>query len=150
MKRCYTCKTDKDKSEFNKNKGRKDGLNSICKECSRERSKRYYRENKEYHKKVTTARKKIQIEKSRKYVYSYLCKNPCVDCGENDPIVLEFDHMRDKHKNLSRMIVDGNSIDSIKKEIEKCEVRCANCHRRKTAKDQGWYMLDLRAPVVPS
>jgi len=150
MKRCYTCKTDKDKSEFNKNKVRKDGLNSICKECSRERSKRYYRENKEYHKKAVSTRKNIQIEKSRKYVYSYLCKNPCVDCGENDPIVLEFDHMRDKHKNLSRMIADGNSTDSIKKEIEKCEVRCANCHRRKTAKDQGWYMLDLRAPVVPS
>ena len=143
MKRCYTCKTDKDKSEFNKNRGRKDGLNSICKECSRERSKRYYRENKEHHKKVTTARKKIHIEKSRKYVYSYLCNNSCVDCGENDPIVLEFDHMRDKHKNLSRMVSDGNSIDSIKKEIEKCEVRCANCHRRKTATDQGWYILDL-------
>lgn len=26
----------------------------------------------------------------------------------------------------------------LKTEIEKCEVRCANCHRRKTARDLGW------------
>lgn len=56
----------------------------------------------------------------------------CTDCGENNPIVLDFDHIRDKKYNISRMIHDGFSWSSIKKEIEKCQVVCANCHRIRT------------------
>lgn len=62
-----------------------------------------------------------------------------MDCGENDPVVLEFDHISDKIDSVSRMICDSYSLDSLEKEIAKCEVRCANCHRRKTAKQLGWY-----------
>jgi hypothetical protein len=56
----------------------------------------------------------------------------CVDCGESNHIVLDFDHIRDKKYNVSRMIHDGFSWAAIKKEIEKCEVVCANCHRIRT------------------
>ena len=56
----------------------------------------------------------------------------CVDCGERNPIVLDFDHLKDKKYNISRMIHDGHSWASIKKEIKKCEVVCANCHRIRT------------------
>jgi hypothetical protein len=58
--------------------------------------------------------------------------NGCADCGENNPIVLDFDHLKDKKYNISRMIHDGFSWRSIKKEIEKCQVVCANCHRIRT------------------
>lgn len=56
----------------------------------------------------------------------------CADCGENNHIVLDFDHLRDKKYNISRMVHDGFSVKAIKKEIEKCEVVCANCHRIRT------------------
>jgi hypothetical protein len=61
------------------------------------------------------------------------------DCGEKNPVVLEFDHIQDKKCDISRMLANGLSIKTIKAEISKCEVRCANCHRRKTAKDYNWY-----------
>lgn len=56
----------------------------------------------------------------------------CVDCGINNHIVLDFDHLRDKKYNVSRMIHDGFSWKAIMKEVEKCEVVCANCHRMRT------------------
>ena len=56
----------------------------------------------------------------------------CMDCGETNPIVLDFDHLHDKKYNISRMIHDGFSWKAIKKEIEKCEIVCANCHRIRT------------------
>jgi hypothetical protein len=46
--------------------------------------------------------------------------------------MLDFDHLRDKKYNVSRMIHDGFSWKAIQKEIEKCEVVCANCHRLRT------------------
>ena len=76
-------------------------------------------------------------ERNSKYIRSYLENNCCVDCGEKDPIVLEFDHKGDKRYNISDMTTF--SIEILQEEIDKCEIRCANCHRRKTAKQLGWY-----------
>ena len=56
----------------------------------------------------------------------------CIDCGEKNHIVLDFDHLSNKKYNISRMIHDGFSWKAIAKEIEKCEVVCANCHRIRT------------------
>lgn len=71
---------------------------------------------------------------------AYLSAHPCVDCGESDPVVLEFDHVRgEKCHNIGHMLADGKSWTRISGEIEKCEVRCANCHKRVTAKTFGWY-----------
>ena len=64
--------------------------------------------------------------------------HPCVDCGESDIVVLEFDHLRDKTANVSYLISTGE-IPRIKEEIAKCEVVCANCHRRRTSERGGWY-----------
>ena len=61
----------------------------------------------------------------------------CIDCGESDPIVLDFDHQLDKKFCISRY--RGHGIKALEGEIAKCVVRCSNCHRRKTAKDFGWY-----------
>ena len=59
-------------------------------------------------------------------------KSGCLDCGEKNHIVLDFDHLTNKKYNISRMIHDGFSWAAIKKEIAKCEVVCANCHRIRT------------------
>jgi hypothetical protein len=37
------------------------------------------------------------------------------------------------------MVAQGFLVDKIKFEIEKCEVRCSNCHKIKTVKQQLWY-----------
>lgn len=74
------------------------------------------------------------------FIFQYLKEHPCIDCGENDPIVLDFDHVKDKKvNNVSTMAHDLRPLDIIKDEISKCEIRCSNCHRKKTAKEQNWY-----------
>ncbi len=140
-KYCVRCETVKFKTEFNSHKGKKDGLNSYCKECNKIISKGYYNNNKSYHiKKINERTKKIIKENQRK-IFSYFLENPCIDCGESNPIVLEFDHRDNvvKFKEISRMIGDGYSWKKIEEEIEKCDVRCANCHRIRTAEQFGWY-----------
>lgn len=79
--------------------------------------------------------KKYHI-RNQKFIWQYLCKHPCIDCGEKDPIVLDFDHVRGKKKwNVSRMGSTWTySLQKIAEEIAKCDVRCANCHRRVTYK----------------
>ncbi len=74
----------------------------------------------------------------RCYIDDYLATHHCVDCGESDPVVLEFDHDRTKPKafNIGEAPAKGISIKTLSSEIEKCEVRCANCHRRKTYAEQ--------------
>jgi hypothetical protein len=54
-------------------------------------------------------------------------------------MVLDFDHLRDKKLEVSTLARRGARIATIAAEIAKCQVRCANCHRRKTAKERGWY-----------
>ncbi len=77
--------------------------------------------------------------RAKEFVYNYLMSHPCVDCGESDPIVLEFDHVQGKKTNDVGVLVSrGKPLNIIQNEIEKCEVRCGNCHRRKTARQRGW------------
>ncbi|QGH79030.1 endonuclease VII [Streptomyces phage Enygma] len=80
-----------------------------------------------------------QREEKRQFVCEYLSSHPCVDCGESDIIVLEFDHTGDIEKvsDVSKMMNNGTSLSRMKEEIAKCEVRCCNCHRRKTVERRG-------------
>lgn len=70
----------------------------------------------------------------KQHVYEYLINHPCVDCGEPDPIVLEFDHRPGTIKLLSISDISSRnfSMKYLEDEIAKCDVRCANCHRRIT------------------
>ena len=96
----------------------------------------------EYHREYyKTRRDKVKLRKStkdrskkiRQQVWDYLLEHPCVDCGISDPIVLEFDHVRgDKVITISKAMQHGWSYERILSEIAKCDVRCANCHRRRT------------------
>ena len=139
MKKCSNCKIEKEDSEFgfkNKASGR---LQPFCKTCNKVKSKEYYNSNREEHKKETIKRKKKVIFENRKLLYDHYSSHPCIDCGEKDPMVLELDHIKDKDMAVSKAVGRGWSKERVLAEIAKCEVRCANCHRRKTAKQQGWY-----------
>lgn len=67
------------------------------------------------------------------YVQQYKAGHPCTDCGEGDPVVLEFDHVRGVKRFTIGNNVTTRSLKAVKAEIAKCDVVCANCHRRRTA-----------------
>lgn len=79
-------------------------------------------------------------QRNEAYVYEYLRRHPCIDCGEEDPIVLDFDHVdpSTKHKGISELKYGQCSLRLLRHEIAKCVVRCANCHRRKTVLMRDW------------
>jgi hypothetical protein len=85
-----------------------------------------------------------RCNEKRLHVLRYLYSNPCVDCGWDDPVVLDFDHMEHlgtKTANISNLINSNHSLETLKKEMAKCVIRCANCHRKKTARDNNSYRL---------
>tara|TARA_R100001129_G_scaffold1813_2_gene1837 strand:+ start:9044 stop:9406 length:363 start_codon:yes stop_codon:yes gene_type:complete len=98
-------------------------------------SKRHYEANKEKIKARTRARNKSQKKKNKKFVAWVKSRGCCVDCGEDNPLVLDFDHVVGKKiMNISDMSRTSYSIEAIMAEIDKCEIRCSNCHRIATAK----------------
>ncbi len=140
MKQCSKCKGNKPISEFNFKNKEKGTLHVHCKECTRNFVKNHYNKNKEYYLAKTKKRNKYLREQLSSYIKSYLLGHPCIDCGEKDPVVLEFDHTGQipKFKAISHLIKDRVSLIAIGEEMKKCVVRCANCHRKKTAKDFNW------------
>ena len=89
---------------------------------------------------------KAYREAKREWAYNYLLEHPCVDCGEDNPVVLEFDLLHSKTKRVSDIILYGG-MKTLQAEVEKCEVRCANCHRVVTAIDHNWYSAKRRYAV---
>tara|TARA_Y100000310_G_scaffold279517_1_gene298686 strand:- start:16779 stop:17228 length:450 start_codon:yes stop_codon:yes gene_type:complete len=149
MKRCSTCKDSKVLSEFHVSKRSKDGRAAQCKLCKKEQDRRRYEKHGEKHRQHVKVQRAAQSVINRGWVVVYLKDHPCADCGEADPIVLEFDHVRgSKRKNVAHMIPNGYSLRAVQQEVAKCEVRCANCHRRKTAKERGWDTLYDSVPIV--
>ena len=69
---------------------------------------RWYQRNKETHKVNTRENKARRRDEAQSFVYDHLSTHPCVDCGETDPIVLEFDHVRGRKKGtISNMVQEG-------------------------------------------
>jgi hypothetical protein len=67
-----------------------------------------------------------------RFVRASLLSSACVDCGIRDLLVLEFDHVGSKRGAVGLLARRGCSLERLKAEIAECEVRCANCHRRRT------------------
>lgn len=89
-------------------------------------------------KEVVKANRKMRQERGLRFALYYLQLHPCVDCGETDVLVLEFDHKDPGTKtySISDLIRRASALTRIKNEIDKCDVRCANCHRRRHAKER--------------
>ena len=138
-KKCLKCNKKKPLTEFNWKYKDRGIRHPNCRDCTRETTRAHYERNKKDYKKraVVFTRKKRKIHCSK--VVEYLKEHPCVDCGEDDPIVLQFDHVRGIKKDcIGRMVSGAYAWATISREIDKCEVRCANCHCRKTAKERNW------------
>jgi 5-methylcytosine-specific restriction endonuclease McrA len=107
-----------------------------CRACMVEYKQGWYLRNREQHMARVRMNHVRTTRENQDRAWAYLGQHPCVDCGEPDPIVLQFDHLRDKKWNVSYMLGGGFRWAVIQAEIDKCQVRCANCHRRKTARDR--------------
>lgn len=149
MKRCPQCKKTKTLEEFAVARRRGDGRQSTCKECKREWDRQIYKRSPQKYADRNAAKRVLL----RKLIAEYLQEHPCVDCGEDDIVVLEFDHVEDgKVSDISQMISRGIGWATILKEIAKCEVVCANDHRRRTARRGGhyrWSLGELADPPGP-
>jgi hypothetical protein len=135
---CRNCDSDKSLDKFVKNTKKKYGRGYECKKCH---GRHYAKRRKHY---VALAKKRVNEYRRKMYVFlfNYLKSNPCVDCGEHDPVILEFDHVRGtKVRSISQMVHHCFSYERLQVELKKCEVRCANCHRRRTAK--GYSLKNL-------
>ena len=85
------------------------------------------------HKELTKVNRNKTRDRLRAWISAYLDEHPCVDCGESDRIVLEFDHIsNDKLANVADMVGQARPLQAVIAEVAKCQVRCANCHRRLT------------------
>lgn len=143
---CTKCKKSLSLDKFYSNKRFTDKKDFYCIPCRKECNLSSYIKN--HSKRIETSRRyrcnnKFEIARrghksknlKRGFVLEYLKNHPCADCGESDPIVLQFDHVRGEKKyTISEMIKTRMKIEYMIKEIDKCEVRCANCHTRKTLK----------------
>ena len=131
MKKCCTCQIEKLSIEFNKNKSKKDGLNSICKECSRQRSRKYYSENREHHKKVIYGNKQSYVKELRHWINTVIRKDGCCCCEEKSTVCLEFHHIdQTKKEKLVSKLIGSNCRKKLIYELNKCAVVCSNCHRK--------------------
>ncbi len=139
------CKLEKPANQFNWKNKQKRQLFYACKECWNEQNRQRYKENKQYYVDKATKNKKLAKAILYSKMLSYLSDKCCLDCGEKDAVVLQFDHVRGtKVDNVSKLIGQGFSWETVFAEIEKCEIRCANCHQRKTAKQFNWYSCSPR------
>jgi hypothetical protein len=108
-----------------------------CGMCHSEYQKAWHKT----HPQSTARSHKTRQKFRRDYVKSKKDK-PCSDCGICYPwYVMEFDHVRGKKQfNLSIVGSMMCSIEKIDREIAKCDLVCANCHRKRTfERGQGNY-----------
>ncbi|QNL30514.1 HNH endonuclease [Gordonia phage SpeedDemon] len=135
-KYCPGCQEVLPASRFHKNKASADGLQYRCKGCRKGIDRAYYDRSPSKAASRTRWQKK-NYWVNRMYIRGYLYLHPCVDCGMRDLRCLDFDHVRGvKEGNIARML-PSVKLDRLMAEIEKCEVRCANCHRIVTAVRAG-------------
>lgn len=138
LKICSKCDKKKILTEFysRKNGSRKGKYYEKCKDCMKERGRNYYHKNHERQLRLALIRRANYRKVLRDFLDS-IKNQPCMDCKNNyPPYVMDFDHRNseDKDKEVARMVAGGWSKNNIMKEVKKCDLVCANCHRIRTYK----------------
>lgn len=146
--KCSDCRKDKDETEFSFKSKATGERSSKCKKCQRKYAAQHYLDNKEKYNSSARLNMPKYRERNQRMIVEYLQEKKCVDCGENDIRVLDFDHVdpNNKRDSISRL-TNSCSWNTILDEINKCEVRCANCHRKKTADQFGIYKARFLATM---
>jgi intein-encoded DNA endonuclease-like protein len=143
VKTCSKCHEEKEVAAFSYKSKAKGIRHGVCRSCQKKVAATWYRSNKQTHLKKVRCNTERHKERACAYLGEVLRSSACVDCGEDDPLVLEFDHIEDKDTTISEMRRTGYSVSRIKKELEKCQIRCANCHRRGHFLESGNWRTEL-------
>jgi hypothetical protein len=116
----------------------------MCRPCRSAYHHKHYLANKQRYIEQARIRKEgLRLERTI-FLIDFFSRNPCIDCGEADPVVLEFDHLDPALKEFNiGQALSHRAWSSIVAEIEKCEVVCSNCHRRRTARRRGAVRVQL-------
>ena len=130
---CCACKQNKNITSFNKKLSNKDGLQGICKICSRKRSRQYYKNNKEKHLIVLKTKKKKYIKRNKSRIKQIKIDNGCLLCDEKEVCCLDFHHVNPEDKSFTISIdIRGTKVawSTFVEEIKKCICVCKNCHAK--------------------
>ena len=139
-KRCPKCGVTQSREHFSPCRTKADGLQSWCKACTKEcNNARYADTSSGRRQSVRTAEDQAR-KRNQEFVWQYLDEHPCIHCGETDIVVLEFHHISQSSKEFSIANISnkGVGLSTLQKEMEKCVVLCANCHKRETASQLKW------------
>ena len=149
MQACRWCGALKSAEEFSFRNQARGTRHKVCAICFGEYGRAHYRENKAHYLERNNRNTRIRARALRSWLFEYLVAHPCVDCGESDPVVLEFDHIDrvTKRMDVSVMAQRGYPLATLEAEVAKCVVRCANDHRRKTVAELGWPRAQMRKAV---
>lgn len=134
--KCRVCLKKKDEQEFHFRNKLKNIRHNICKSCSRDKRGKYYQRNRSKYILLSKVNGLKRLSIVHDLYWAYLLNHPC-KCGQSNPLVLEPDHQRDKEFNISFMLANGWSWESILKELSKCIIMCRNCHQIKTHKERN-------------
>lgn len=137
---CTRCQQLKPAEAFPPERRGGSKLQHWCRDCFAELNAKRYARDPEREKRRIFRSRRLRVADRRRFIVEYLRSHPCVDCGETDPLVLEFDHVAEKRGNVSSLAL-SRTWRFVTDEIARCEVRCGNCHRRKTAREQGRWIL---------
>lgn len=136
---CSKCGVEKDISQFRLRNRFIQRRQSYCNDCGSQMGKDWYERNKDYQKANARKHTAGYRDTIREHLWNYLLSHPCENCGERDPVVLEFHHLHSKDMAIAEMVTRITSIERLEKELKKTQVLCSNCHRRLTAKERGWW-----------
>ncbi len=145
-KRCSHCHREQALDQFRVRSAAKGTRQSWCTSCFRERDKASYAKSSSLRARIRRNHE-TRRELIRRMLWEYLLSHPC-ECGERDPVVLEFHHHGEKEKEIANALRDSWSWPRIEAEISKCRVMCANCHKRLTAKAINSYRYRLGCSLV--
>lgn len=126
---CHKCGSEKPHNEFNKSSSKKDGLQSSCRECQKITDRKSYRNSADRRKQIHDRRAEVTTYNS-KLIRRLKGKCGCKVCGEREPCALDFHHVDMDTKDYNASYLRSCSTSTLRKEIRKCVVLCANCHRK--------------------
>ncbi|MGA2455529.1 MAG: hypothetical protein ABSG93_18640 [Solirubrobacteraceae bacterium] len=134
---CGRCALPKPLSDFAWRRKAREQRDNYCRTCGAEYKREHYAAHRDQYIANALRRKRAIAPERAALLIAFFRERPCVDCGEIDPLVLEFDHTGHKRFNIAQGVRDRN-WQSVLDEIAMCDVVCANCHRRRTACRAGF------------
>jgi len=139
---CTSCGIEKDEIEFwfcskKFRSGIKFYRRNQCKQCEARVAWRGKRA-KSSELKLVESKTKVEHnrgykQRNREFIKGVKSRTLCKDCGKQYPhYVMDFDHLHDKVDGVAQLAQKTVSLETLRAEIEKCDIVCANCHRERT------------------